>query len=156
MKNSTFKSRSFPQFGFDVPLVAGLILFGTLSCACLAQTNYYYSSFETVQDLDDWTWDGPWEIGVPTSGPGSAYEGTMCASTVLAGNYAENTSGRLASKQISVPPAASNPRLRFWHWFSFGRSDNRSRGNQGRRWQLAKCIAGLQRVEQRRVEHTLD
>jgi hypothetical protein len=64
-----------------------------------------------------------WEIGVPTSGPGAAHAGTNCAATVLNGNYAEDRESRLVSQPFVVPPAGLKPRLRFWHWWSFGTCD---------------------------------
>lgn len=104
-------------------------------CSCLplvnAQTtNVYYSGFETAQDLDDWGFSGPWQIGVPTFGPSTnslgrrAYSGTNCAATVLGGNYTENTSGRLESKSFVVPAVANNPRLRWAHWYAVNSSDS--------------------------------
>ena len=37
--------------------------------------------------LGDWSVDnGLWAVGVPTAGPGAAYDGTNCAGTGLAGN----------------------------------------------------------------------
>ena len=44
----------------------------------------------------DWHVDaGTWEIGIPTSGPDSVYEGQTCAATVLNGKYAEGIRTRL-------------------------------------------------------------
>jgi hypothetical protein len=75
--------------------------------------------------LGNWAVDrGTWEVGTPTSGPGSAHDGTNCAATVLAGNYDEGVSSRLVSPLFVVPPEVANPRLRFWHWYNFGRSDS--------------------------------
>ncbi len=66
---------------------------------------------------------GIWEIGQPTSGPGSAHSGTQCASTVLAGDYPEDRSSRLVSPPFVIPAASTNPQLRFWHWWSLGFDD---------------------------------
>ena len=67
--------------------------------------------------LGDWRVEGgTWEVGRPTSGPGTTHGGTNCAATVLAGNYADDTSGRLASPGFLVPALKDNPRLRLWHW----------------------------------------
>ncbi|MFZ2633667.1 MAG: hypothetical protein WA081_11105, partial [Desulfosalsimonadaceae bacterium] len=66
----------------------------------------------------DWYADyGSWEVGVPTSGPGGAYNGTQCAATNLDGNYGPNVSSRLISPVFEVPSAGESPRLRFWHWW---------------------------------------
>lgn len=70
--------------------------------------------------IENWYVDGgTWEVGTPTSGPNTAHEGTMCAATVLAGNYSAYVSTRLVHlKKFTVPSAEQNPRLRFWHWFN--------------------------------------
>ena len=75
--------------------------------------------------LGDWSADlGTWEIGTPTSGPGAAYnESSQCAATVLKGNYHSTVSSRLTSPFFTVPAAAQNPRLRFWHWYSIASND---------------------------------
>jgi bacillopeptidase F (M6 metalloprotease family) len=71
-------------------------------------------------DLGDWSAEsGTWEVGSPTSGPNSAHTGQNCAATHLYGNYAGNASSRFVSPSFMVPNASQNPRLRFWHWFSF-------------------------------------
>jgi hypothetical protein len=75
--------------------------------------------------LGDWSVDaGTWQVGKPTSGPGAAYVGTNCAATVLAGNYAASVYSRLISPPFIVPAANQNPRLRFWHWYSFAAGDS--------------------------------
>ena len=67
---------------------------------------------------------GTWEVGIPTSGPDSAFDGQNCAATVLAGNYSEPVDTRLIRfTSFTVPPASENPRLRFWYWFSFNAAD---------------------------------
>jgi len=84
-------------------------------------------SFET--GYEGWTVEGTqWEVGLPTYGPPTnslgqrAHSGSNCAATVLGGDYADDTSGRLASPAFVVPAADQNPRLRFWQWYSFGGS----------------------------------
>lgn len=68
---------------------------------------------------------GTWEWGVPTSGPGSSHSGVRCAATALGGNYAEPVEARLVRiDSFVVPSAAQQPRLRFWHWYSFGAGDS--------------------------------
>jgi hypothetical protein len=64
-----------------------------------------------------------WEIGHPTSGPKRAYGGLSCAATVLGGNYPDDRQSRLVSPAFTVPAASENPRLRFWHWWSFNAGD---------------------------------
>ena len=69
----------------------------------------------------DWTViGGTWEIGIPSSGPGSAYNGINCAATVLDGNYSNNISARLISPTIFLPSLSrlgTHIELTFWHWF---------------------------------------
>ncbi len=77
--------------------------------------------------LGDWYADrGTWEVGEPTSGPGSAYSGQNCVATVLGGNYHNNVSSRLISPSFVVPSAIENPRLRFWQWYSIVYGDDQA------------------------------
>jgi hypothetical protein len=85
-----------------------------------------FENFEDALAGDRWVADfGVWEIGVPASGPAAnslgrrAHEGTNCLATILTGNYTDNRTSRVSSQPLVVPPAATNPRLRFWHWWSF-------------------------------------
>ena len=101
----------------DISLVSGPIVFNNPE------------GFET--GIGDWSSDGgTWEVGVPTSGPGSAHTGTNCAATVLGGSYQERVgsangaSSRFISPPFVVPPAESNPRFRFQHWFLFNSGDS--------------------------------
>ncbi|GEM_PF-1410424 len=77
----------------------------------------------------DWTqnWHvdaGSWDAGIPTSGPGKAYRGQKCAATVLTGNYSEPAETKLIRHtSFVVPSKTQNPRLRFWHWYSFSSGD---------------------------------
>ena len=74
--------------------------------------------------IGDWASErGTWEVGTPSGGPGSAYGGENCAATVLKTNYSDGVSSMLTSPLFSVPSASENPRLRFWHWYSFGYND---------------------------------
>ncbi|BBO84834.1 hypothetical protein DSCO28_54000 [Desulfosarcina ovata subsp. sediminis] len=70
----------------------------------------------------DWYADrGVWQVGTPTSGPGSAYSGTQCAGTVLGGSYPKYTDSRLISPTITLPIVSGSEAilLRFWQWFSY-------------------------------------
>jgi hypothetical protein len=81
-------------------------------------------SFEDAAAADRWAADyGAWEIGAPASGPGSAHSGSNCLATILSGNYSDDRSSRVRSQEFVVPPAETNPRLRFWHWWSFSSGD---------------------------------
>jgi bacillopeptidase F (M6 metalloprotease family) len=74
--------------------------------------------------LGDWyTTRGTWEIGEPTSGPNTAYQGQNCAATVLGGNYTPRVNSRLASPYFVIPDTSFQPRLRFAHWYDIGGSD---------------------------------
>ncbi len=61
---------------------------------------------------------GLWEIGSPTSGPGTAFSGTKCAATILSGDYPEWYESRMVSPAFVVPSLEQSPRLRFWHWWN--------------------------------------
>lgn len=75
--------------------------------------------------IRDWVVDfGTWEVGTPTSGPGSAHTGQQVAATILGGDYNDDVAdSQLISPYVVVPDSLKNPRLRFWHWFSFGPGD---------------------------------
>ncbi|MBN2602875.1 MAG: choice-of-anchor J domain-containing protein [Candidatus Thermoplasmatota archaeon] len=92
----------------------------------LAQTPYtlWFEDWESTW-IVDWHVDGgTWEVGLPTSGPDTTYNGLNCAATILAGNYAEPVDSRLIRHTtFVVPPASDNPRLRFWHWYNFNEAD---------------------------------
>jgi len=83
--------------------------------------------------LGDWQVDhGTWQVGVPTSGPGSAHSGTNCGATVLTGNYASYVDSSLISPPFILPSSGQSPYLRFWHWFSFAGSYNGDGGSSGK------------------------
>lgn len=87
-----------------------------------------------------------WEVGVPCIGPGAAHEGTNCVATVLCGNYPEDRDARLVSQSFKVPAAATNPRLRFWHWWSFSCSDYgylQITTDNGANWQTLASYDGV-------------
>lgn len=92
---------------------------------CTLVTTHSFSQSLWLEDWDQnrfgtWTITGTpgvWEIGTPTTGPNAAYSGDSVAGTVLNASYPNNTSASLISPSFVVPPASSNPRLRFWHWF---------------------------------------
>jgi len=82
--------------------------------------------FEADGFWDRWSSNGgTWQWGGPSTGPGVAQAGESVVATVLGGNYGENTSSRLVSeRRFVVPAAATEPRLRFWHWFNFNCGDS--------------------------------
>jgi Dockerin type I domain/Secretion system C-terminal sorting domain len=104
---------------------------GAYSLTVQCETGYpqtgnilWSESFEDNPDKD-WNSDyGVWEMGIPTSGPNSAFVGRQCAATKLAGDYPDNVNTRLIRyTSFIVPDASLNPRLRFWHWYSFNCGD---------------------------------
>jgi hypothetical protein len=89
-------------------------------------------TFEDAAAPDRWIADrGVWEIGVPTNPNGPApnaqgsraHQGIGVLATLLAGNYTDDRSSRVSSSSFVVPAADQNPRLRFWHWWSFKSND---------------------------------
>src|ERR1017187_9510436 len=81
-------------------------------------------TFEDTNAPNRWSADhGVWEIGVPTSGPVHAHNGSNCLATILAGNYTDDRNSRVSSQPFVVPAANLSPRLRFWHWWSFSCGD---------------------------------
>ena len=108
--------------GLIVSIVSVFLIPFTGYCADVL----WSENFESPSAFDDWSVDnGVWEVGVPTSGPSGAHEGTNCAATVLDGDYSRNVgTTRLISPMFTVPAAEENPRLRFWHWYSFDADDS--------------------------------
>src|SRR6185295_18659912 len=77
--------------------------------------------------LGDWSVDqGVWQIGVPTSGPGSAHTGSNVAATVLSGNYPAFQDSRLISPAVVLPSVGAGEvlQLRYWEWFSYSSYDS--------------------------------
>ena len=58
----------------------------------------------------------PWEWGVPTSGPGSAYSGEKVYGTNLDGQYENNTNATLMMPPIQLPDSPSS--LQFKQWYN--------------------------------------
>ncbi len=72
--------------------------------------------------LGDWHADnGVWEVGTPTAGPDSCHSGSLCAGTVLSGDYPNGTDSHFISPTIMLPAVTGTDEihLRFWHWFSY-------------------------------------
>jgi hypothetical protein len=59
---------------------------------------------------------GVWEVGTSSLVP--ARGGSLCAGTILGGNYPNSTDTRLIGPQISLPSVTGSDRLRlkFWQW----------------------------------------
>ena len=122
---SLFTNSTIRNVNRNLNTIFILIFFTFVSGLVLAQTSTIWSEDWEGNWTNDWHVDaGTWEVGVPTSGPNSAYNGQNCAATVLDGNYSEPVDSRLI-RHISfiVPSADEHPRLRFWHWYSFSSGD---------------------------------
>ena len=84
---------------------------------------FFYSPEDWESGFRHWYVDyGTWEVGVPTSGPGSAYSGEQCVATLLDSDYWNYTNTRLISPPFVV--AGANPVLRFYHWYDFRINDD--------------------------------
>ena len=82
-------------------------------------------SFEDSGAPDRWHADyGVWQIGVPSGvGPATAHGGSNYLATILSGNYSDDRRSFVTSQPFVLPAANQNPRLRFWHWWSFSHND---------------------------------
>ncbi len=69
---------------------------------------------------------GMWEVGLPTAGPASCFNGTQCAGTILNGNYGANIDSRFISAPTIVQTVTGNEEihLRFQNWFSYSAGDS--------------------------------
>jgi bacillopeptidase F (M6 metalloprotease family) len=89
-----------------------------------AQTAFWSDNFETNAG-SRWTTNGVWQVGSPTSGPGSAHAGAKCGGTGLTASAPANANARFictnyfGATNLTVPAASFSPRLRFWQWFNF-------------------------------------
>jgi len=82
--------------------IASLLLAVAVASGAAKAAVVFSEDFES--GAPGWQIDnGVWQIGVPTSGPGAAHQGTSAAATVLAGNYPRNVSSRLISPTIDLP-----------------------------------------------------
>ena len=80
---------------------------------------------ETAEERwGDWSADrAVWNVGTPTAGPVGAYQGSICAGTVLSGNYPRHTDSMLVSPSFWVDNTSCDEEevhLRFGQWFSYG------------------------------------
>lgn len=64
--------------------------------------------------------DDLWEVGIPTAGPPSAFEGDNCVGTVLDGNYQGYRDSRLITPSIRLQQVQGNEKLwiSYWQWWS--------------------------------------
>src|SRR6185295_10093784 len=74
-----------------------------------------------------WETDGSvWEVGMPSGGPGPAYQGNNVVATTLAGSYPAYSQTRLTSPQVELPGLAPGEelQLRIEHWFNYSSYDS--------------------------------
>ena len=77
--------------------------------------------------LDEWSVErGVWEVGAPDRlpAPRTFGGGEACAATILNGDYPQPQDSRLVTPKFTVPASTENPRLRFWHAFTFAAGDS--------------------------------
>jgi hypothetical protein len=104
-----------------------------LICLSGFSSAVYADSFEGFEvDIGAWVPDlGIWQIGVPTNpnGPAAnaqgsrAHQGVGVLATGLANNYTDDRHSRMVSPALVVPAADQNPRIQYWHWWSFNSGD---------------------------------
>lgn len=82
----------------------------------------FRENFESPADNALWVaTNGVWQIGTPTSGPGAAPEGAMCAATNLGGDYPDSANSTLWRIRFpTLPSVAPGEELRMTYkvWFS--------------------------------------
>jgi hypothetical protein len=83
----------------------------------------FETSFEPGEDLSGWTevitkGQSQWEVGIPTSGPGSAHTGVNVLATKLAGDYDVDQEVGYRSPVIDLTGRQSAT-LQFFHWYGF-------------------------------------
>ncbi len=87
----------------------------------ISSTVLYASSFEgsSTGDLITQTLGGtaPWQRGVPTWGPSSAYHGTNVWATNLSGNYNNNANEAIRKNTSINLTGYTSYRLTFYHWY---------------------------------------
>ncbi len=90
----------------------------------IKKASYFFDGYEDFElGYDNWSIsNGIWQIGRPTSGPKSAFQGDNVAATVLEGNYSQFVESRLMSAPIVLPVTKNiydEVTLRFVHWYSY-------------------------------------
>ncbi|MBW2459364.1 MAG: immune inhibitor A, partial [Deltaproteobacteria bacterium] len=108
-------------------------------------TVVWVEDFETCPN--GWTFGGDWQCGTPTSGPGSAYSGTQCIATQLAGNYNIGQAWLTTtanSPSIDLTTAVS-PLLTWRVWlhtegFSWDGTNLKISIDNGQSWQLVTTV----------------
>jgi bacillopeptidase F (M6 metalloprotease family) len=106
-----------------IGLMAVIFMLGVGALPAQAEV-VFLEGFESGWGL--WSTDnGVWEVGTPTAGPPSCYNGSQCAGTVLSGNYPSQTDSRLVSPSITLPAVTGDEEIyfSFRQWFSYAAND---------------------------------
>ncbi|MBN1480126.1 VWA domain-containing protein [candidate division KSB1 bacterium] len=80
--------------------------------------NIFQETFES--GASNWSMDGSWAVGTPTTGPGQGHASSQCAGTNLGGSYPNHADDALVTPTINLPSVTgpdSYIRLTFWEWF---------------------------------------
>ncbi|UCE65425.1 MAG: S8 family serine peptidase, partial [Candidatus Zixiibacteriota bacterium] len=81
------------------------------------ELNFALEPFESFEnDSAGWVGEGVWQWGQPTSGPGSAYNGTNVWATVLGGQYPDNADDGLETRYYLIEDNIAS--MSFYHWYS--------------------------------------
>jgi bacillopeptidase F len=82
----------------------------------------YFTDFDTMPAVG-WSWKGGhWKIGVPTTGPNSAYSGSKVIATNTDGDYLNNMDSNLMVPPVFLPKGKAY--LHFKQWYSFAEGDH--------------------------------
>jgi bacillopeptidase F len=80
------------------------------------ELNFALNPFESFENDDaGWVGEGVWEWGQPTSGPGSAYDGTNVWATVLGGQYPNNADDGLVTGFYFIEDQFAS--LSYYQWY---------------------------------------
>jgi len=111
-------------------------------------TNVYAQSYEgTNGGLNtNGTPTAPWQRGVPTSGPGSAYAGSECWATNLSGNYNPNANEVVRLNSNLSLSGYGYAEWSFWRWYdtetSFDTCFAQVSSDGGSSWTTVAVYAG--------------
>jgi len=80
------------------------------------QLDFALNPFESFENDDaGWVGEGVWQWGTPSSGPGSAYDGTNVWATVLAGQYPSNADDELVTNFYLIQDDIASMSIYQWY-----------------------------------------
>jgi len=80
------------------------------------ELNFALNPFESFEiDNAGWVGEGVWEWGQPSSGPGSAYDGTNVWATLLAGQYPNNADDGLVTRFYIIEDNIAS--MSYYQWY---------------------------------------